>query len=248
MARSCRRLKRAMLLSFIALAVTETLFHRFTSRQQRGVTGFVAPPQRQMAGASSTKSRLSTNSRRFVVQGLLTATLLAEPTNNALAAQTKPVTKDDLQRLSSGYKDLVYMMDNWNTVTRDCRFVGERRQEALQSGVLSPNKCKANPDEVRKYFGMRALDEKLFNTKQLFIDIEAQDLVAKKDGDRYSDAVEDFETHKRQASEWAYTSSWGDANPGGGRDKVEDYLLRSKAEAALATKSLGIIIDVLNLS
>jgi len=194
-----------------------------------------------MSGASST------NSRRGVVQGLLTAGLLAVPADGALA-KSKVVTQEDLSRLASGYKDLVYMMDNWNTVTRDCRFANEKRQETLQSGVQSPNKCKANPDEVRKYMGMRALDEKLFNTQQLFVDIENQDFVDKKDEDRYSDAVEEFEKHKRQASEWAYSSSWGEANPGGGRDKVEDYLLRSKAEAALATKSLGIIMDCLHLT
>jgi len=218
----------------------EAPLHQFMSRQKRGTASFVVPPQRQVGSSSA-------NSRRGVVQGMLMATLLTAPADDAMA-KSKPVTKEDLQRLASGYKDLVYLMDNWNTATRDCRFIGEKRQDVLQSGVESPNKCKANPDEVRKYMGMRDLNEKLYNTQQLFIDIEAQDLVPTKDDDRFADAMDDFEKHKRTASEWAYTSSWGEGNPGGGRDKVEDYLLRSKAEAALATKSLGIIIDVLKLS
>ncbi|CAK0849267.1 unnamed protein product [Prorocentrum cordatum] len=67
------------------------------------------------------------------------------------------------------------------------------------------------------------------------------------DSDDFVDAWEEFERHKRTGDEWAYTSSWGEANPGGGKDKVEDFLLRSKKEVVLATESLGKLVKMLQL-
>lgn len=187
--------------------------------------------------------------RGLLLGGLIGMGLGAEllnpaPTN---AGQTQPVTPGDLKKIRAGYDDLLYLMDNWNKATRSCTGIGSNVQQALAAGVQSPDNCKATPDEVRKYFGMRSMSANLYNTQQLWINLEASDLVPSKEEDRYQEAVEDFEKHKRQASEWAYTSSWGENNPGGGRDKVEDYLLRSKAEAALAVQALAVIVDVLKV-
>jgi len=204
-------------------------------------TSFVPSPATAVPATAAPLRR-----RGLLAAGLLSAGLGVA--SSPAAAASKQVTEQDLQRIADGYKDLVYLMNNWNKETRDCTEVQTNIQRTLTSGTQSPDECKATPDIVRKYMGTRSINEKLFNTQQLWIDIETQDLVPAKEDDRFSEAVEDFEKHKRQASEWAYTSSWGSANPGGGRDKVEDYLLRSKSEAALATESLGVIVDILKLA
>mmetsp|Transcript_45411 Transcript_45411/g.99234 ORF Transcript_45411/g.99234 Transcript_45411/m.99234 type:complete len:234 (-) Transcript_45411:49-750(-) len=187
--------------------------------------------------------------RRGFAAGALAALLggaTAAP-QAALAEGPKPVTEKDLKRIKAGYDDLVDLMANWNKRTRDCTGSKGNQDIAMQAGVQSPDKCTANPDVVRKYMGDRNLDDKLFKSQQLWINIDAGDIISSKDEDRWQDAVEEFELHRRQSSEWAYTSSWGENNPGGGRDKVEDYLLKSKAEAVLATKALGVIVDCLKL-
>lgn len=175
--------------------------------------------------------------------GVAAAVALAPPLPVAAKA-VKAVTKEDLQRLSDGYKDLVYLMNNWNKATRYCD-ENNRKEQQLQSGVKSPDDCEARPDNVRKYFGLRSLNEKLYDTQQLWINIEASGMVASEKEDEFQDLIEQFEKYKQQAGDWAYTSSWGEGNPGGGRDKVEDYLLRSKAEAQKATDTLGKIVGIL---
>lgn len=44
----------------------------------------------------------------------------------------------------------------------------------------------------------------------------------------------------------AYLSSWGEANPGGGKDRVALFLERSKQDVVDARNSLGVILKILN--
>ena len=182
-------------------------------------------------------------SRRNV--GLIASGLILGTSESAKAAAVSQADKD---RLARGYKDLVYMMKNFNTVTRKCEKNQENIQRALQSGQASPDGCIANPLVVRKYLGQTSIKADLFNTKDLLVNMELAGMVPSKNEDEYGDLVEDFETYKRQSDEWAYSSSWAEANPGGGRDRTEDYLLRSKGLADKATKTLGRIVEILGLS
>ena len=182
-------------------------------------------------------------SRRNV--GLIASGLILGTSESAKAAAVSQADKD---RLARGYKDLVYMMKNFNTVTRKCEKNQENIQRALQSGQASPDGCIANPLMVRKYLGQTSIKADLFNTKDLLVNMELAGMVPSKNEDEYGDLVEDFETYKRQSDEWAYSSSWAEANPGGGRDRTEDYLLRSKSLADKATKTLGRIVEILGLS
>mmetsp|Transcript_8514 Transcript_8514/g.18556 ORF Transcript_8514/g.18556 Transcript_8514/m.18556 type:complete len:81 (+) Transcript_8514:670-912(+) len=45
----------------------------------------------------------------------------------------------------------------------------------------------------------------------------------------------------------AYVSSWGEANPGGGRDNVERYLEKARAEVIESAQILRTILDILNV-
>ncbi|CAJ1376974.1 unnamed protein product [Effrenium voratum] len=178
--------------------------------------------------------------RRLVV-GALAGSLLG-------AREAHAVKQADKDRLITGYKDLVYMMQNFNKVTRKCDKNQENVQRALQSGQNSPDSCIAQPLVVRKYLGQTSIKANLFDTKNLLVNLELDGLVPSNKEDEYGDLVEDFEKFKRESDEWAYSSSWAEANPGGGRDRTEDYLLRSKTQAEKATKTLGKIMEILGLS
>lgn len=45
----------------------------------------------------------------------------------------------------------------------------------------------------------------------------------------------------------AYTSSWGEANPGGGKDRVEYFVERAKSNVVDARDALGEILKILDL-
>ena len=52
--------------------------------------------------------------------------------------------------------------------------------------------------------------------------------------------------HLFQAS-MAFVSSWGEANPGGGKDRVQLFIERSKKNVIASRDSLKTVIDILNL-
>ncbi|CAK9050716.1 unnamed protein product [Durusdinium trenchii] len=133
-------------------------------------------------------------SRRHV--GLVAGCLLLSTGAGDVKAAT--VTQADKDRLARGYKEMVYMMKNWDTVTRKCEKNQENIQRALQSGQLSPNSCVASPLVVRKYLGQTSTKADLFNTKDLLVNLELAGNVDSKFEDEYGDLVEDFETFKRQ--------------------------------------------------
>ncbi|CAE7234330.1 unnamed protein product, partial [Symbiodinium necroappetens] len=84
-----------------------------------------------------------------------------------------------------------------------------------------PDSCLAQPLQVRKYLGQTSIKANLFDTKQMLVNFELAGMVPSGRDDEYGDLVEDFERYKREADEWAYSSSWAEANPGGGRDRTE---------------------------
>ncbi|CAJ1429602.1 unnamed protein product [Effrenium voratum] len=104
--------------------------------------------------------------RRLVV-GALAGSLLG-------AREAHAVKQADKDRLITGYKDLVYMMQNFNKVTRKCDKNQENVQRALQSGQNSPDSCIAQPLVVRKYLGQTSIKANLFDTKNLLVNLEVR--------------------------------------------------------------------------
>jgi hypothetical protein len=45
----------------------------------------------------------------------------------------------------------------------------------------------------------------------------------------------------------AYVSSWGEANPGGGKDRVELFIERAKKNVIVSKESLATVIEILGL-
>lgn len=146
------------------------------------------------------------------------------PVLPVLAAGQDP---NDLSRLVRGYKNVKYLLDNWEKATTTDQ--GER-----------------DADVVRKALGLRSTDDPLFQMDKLLAKA-----VKKSDPDRieeWIDATDDMNTHINNANEFAYTSAFGEYNPGGGKDQILKYLELSRVELVGVEKDLKKVLELLNLS
>ncbi|CAE7201961.1 unnamed protein product [Symbiodinium sp. CCMP2592] len=152
--------------------------------------------------------------RRAVVLAPLLGAAALSGSAPAIAAANKASLKADQEKLIAGYKDLVYMMQNFNKVTRKCDKNQDKISQPLQTGFAGPDSCLAQPLQVRKYLGQTSIKANLFDTKQMLVNFELAGMVPSGLDDEYGDLVEDFERYKREADEWAYSSSWAEARIG----------------------------------
>ena len=65
--------------------------------------------------------------------------------------------------------------------------------------------------------------------------------------DNYIEAMELFSEMAEAASNTAFISSWGESNPGGGKDRVDMFIERSRKQVEVAKDSLGSAIKILGI-
>mmetsp|Transcript_4232 Transcript_4232/g.5849 ORF Transcript_4232/g.5849 Transcript_4232/m.5849 type:complete len:208 (-) Transcript_4232:588-1211(-) len=134
-------------------------------------------------------------------------------------------------RLKKGYDGLTFLLDNWESETTACD---------------ANNECRRDPDKVRKYLGLRSTKDPLFQIEKVLE--KGQNYIEDLDDlDEYIGAVEDYIGTTSMANSMAYTSSFGEYNPGGGKDAVEKYLEESRKQVVSAYKALGKILDLTGL-
>jgi len=63
----------------------------------------------------------------------------------------------------------------------------------------------------------------------------------------YLEAMEKWAEKADEGSGMAYVSSWGEANPGGGKDRVAYFIERSKNDVIACRDSLGTVLRILGL-
>ena len=63
----------------------------------------------------------------------------------------------------------------------------------------------------------------------------------------YMEAMDKFVESAEAGSGTAFVSSWGEANPGGGKDRIEMFIERSKRNVISSRDSLKDIMRILNL-
>ncbi len=63
----------------------------------------------------------------------------------------------------------------------------------------------------------------------------------------FYDAIDSFAQNAEEANSMAFVSSWGEANPGGGQDRIKLFLERSKKNVIASRDSLKTVIDILDL-
>ena len=146
--------------------------------------------------------------------------------NLPLAASAVDV--NDLSRLKKGQESVQFLLDNWSRETVD------------------PNSGEDSPDRVRYFVGLRTTDHPLFQGDKLLMQAQ-KNLPDDVDFDRWIDAVEGLNSHIAKVNELAYTASFGEYNPGGGKEQVRKYLLLAKEEVQAAGDSLKTMVELLKL-
>eukprot|EP00586_Coscinodiscus_wailesii_P011255 CAMPEP_0172501058 /NCGR_PEP_ID=MMETSP1066-20121228/145752_1 /TAXON_ID=671091 /ORGANISM="Coscinodiscus wailesii, Strain CCMP2513" /LENGTH=238 /DNA_ID=CAMNT_0013275647 /DNA_START=107 /DNA_END=823 /DNA_ORIENTATION=+ len=195
-------------------------------------------------------------SRRDVFQRTTTA-LIASLGGAALlidnpppaAASTTPSPKE-LERLQKGYARVRYLLDHWDELTEKCGTMImsdlERKQVIRTEGGGGGFGCEKTPLRVQEFLGYKSTEDPLFKADKLMV--RAAPLVDPDQFEDYLDAVERYREKADQGSMMAYTSSWGEANPNGGKEVIEEYLDRTKVEVITTEKLLLSILGYLNLS
>lgn len=203
---------------------------------------WVTPAAQRRAGArvrlhagsgphEGTPTASGTSSRRTLLNKVvaLPAVVAATVAPRGAYAKGGPASPAELKRMKDGYDGLNYLLDpkNFETLTTKCN-----------------PECNRYPDAIRSYLGLRSMDHPLYQIEKVMS--KAQDNLEDVDLlEDYIQAVEDYQNAVSNSNGLSYTSSFGEYNPGGGKDAVEKYLILSAKEAQTARDCLGRILKTL---
>jgi hypothetical protein len=177
----------------------------------------------------STVSAFSVDRRQFGNQLAAGTTLIiAQP---ALAASQEASDKD---KIVKGYQRLTYLLENWDKETTIC---------GRNDNPYNP--CERSPIKVMEYLGYKGTNDPLFKVEKTLMRL--QGLVPSEFDGEFQAAMEKAAEAAEEGSGMAYISSWGEANPGGGKDRVELFIERSKKDVIAVRDSLATVIRILDL-
>jgi hypothetical protein len=145
---------------------------------------------------------------------------------------------EDKDKLLKGLERLNYLLSNWEAETTVCG-----RNDNPYTGTKG---CERTPLKVMDYMGYKSTNDPLFKADKTMRRLES--LVPMEKESDYLEAIEKWAEAAEEASGMAYVSSWGEANPGGGKDRVEYFIERSKKNVMDARDSLATALDILKLS
>lgn len=172
-----------------------------------------------------------------------TTSLLVGHPNVANAAGVPSAS--DLERLRKGHARVQYMLQNWGEITQICK---NNSDQAMKQVVRTDggDKCEKTPLNVQIYMGYKSTEDPLYKADKLMI--RAVPLVkAEFDEADYLEAVENFREKADNTAMMAYTSSWGEANPNGGKDAIDDYLEKTRLDVVSSEQSLRQVLKYLGL-
>ncbi|KAL7528464.1 hypothetical protein ACHAWF_002569 [Thalassiosira exigua] len=200
------------------------------------------PPLRpETYAVRQTPSAAGGDRRRFLarlVGSAATIPILA-PSPAAAASSQQQKDKDNIVK---GYNRLQYLLDNWEAETTVCKTGQEEKIRQTTFG----DKCERTPTKVMEYLGFKSTNDPLFKADATMMRLK--DAVP---GDRevdFYDAVDAFAQNADEANSMAFVSSWGEANPGGGKDRVKLFIERSKNNVIVSRDSLKTVMDIFDLS
>ena len=159
----------------------------------------------------------------------------ASPRRAAAAQDDK-----DFKRVVEGCRDIDRLLNDFeNLTTKKCT-------EAEKSQGTSGSGCPRDPGPIQEVLGLRSTTHPLFQIEKLFKVALTSGKV--EDIDAWEGAIEGWTTHSSDAREFAYTASFGEYNPGGGKDTILKYIELSRESLKLARKDLGSVAEQLGLS
>lgn len=162
----------------------------------------------------------------------------------ANAASNVP-TPAELERLRKGHARVKYMLQNWEDITEICRNNSDQANKQVVR-TDGGDKCEKTPLNVQIYMGYKSTEDPLYKADKLMVRAAA---LVKDDFDQadYLEAVENYKEKADNTAMMAYTSSWGEANPNGGKDVIDDYLEKTRLDVVSSEKSLLKILAYLGL-
>mmetsp|Transcript_29057 Transcript_29057/g.59154 ORF Transcript_29057/g.59154 Transcript_29057/m.59154 type:complete len:277 (+) Transcript_29057:39-869(+) len=174
---------------------------------------------------------------RLVCQGALVATSLAVMPQISSAAVATPA---ELKKLQIGHSRVQYLLENWDQLTSTCNnkaISSTESKQVIRTEGGGGGFCDKSPLVVQEYIGYKSIDDPLFKADKIML--KGVSLVDESvmDQEDYVDLVERFREKADQTSLLAYTSSWGEANPNGGKEVVDEYLERTR-ELVMETEGL----------
>mmetsp|Transcript_21767 Transcript_21767/g.45958 ORF Transcript_21767/g.45958 Transcript_21767/m.45958 type:complete len:265 (+) Transcript_21767:162-956(+) len=191
--------------------------------------------------------RMPLASRRQIFElatkGALATSLMIGMPSASMAAVPSPT---DLKRLQLGHSRVQYLLKNWDKLTEVCDNKAMSSTEAKQVVRTEGGGggfCDKNPLVVQEYLGYKSTTDPLFKADSLML--KAVPLVDESVMDEadFVDLVEQYREKADQTALLAYTSSWGEANPNGGKEAVDDYLDKTKE---VVQETEGLLRKVLN--
>lgn len=150
----------------------------------------------------------------------------------------KSPVDDDKAKILQGYQRLNYLLDNWVGETTICG-----RDDNPYTAAKG---CERTPLKVMDYLGYRNTNDPLFKADKTMRRLES--LVPADRQVDYLEAMEKWSEAADEGSGMAYISSWGEANPGGGKDRVELFIERARKNVIDSRDSLRTVIEILNIT
>jgi len=150
-----------------------------------------------------------------------------------LGAGAYPQEATDRENVVKGYRRLSYLLDNWEKETVICG-----RSDNPYVG------CERQPEKVMEYLGYKSIKDPLYRSDKTLMRLS--EVVADSKYTDYVTAMETYVDSSEESNGQAYVSSWGEANPGGGKDNIDRYIEKSKKNLIVAKNSLGKIVDLLD--
>ncbi|KAJ8601110.1 hypothetical protein CTAYLR_007842 [Chrysophaeum taylorii] len=173
-------------------------------------------------GGTLTQQQLA-NRRRLLGQFVASTTL-----SSFTPVWLPPVVDaKETSRLKTGYDGIVYLLNNWDK---------ETIKSCPQGQVTLAAECERNADKVPTALGLRSTTAPLYKIEKLFTEaLQSGDV---DDIDAWTSATDLYIQHSTSAQEYAYTASFGEYNPSGGKDQVAKYMELSRNELVMARDAL----------
>ena len=167
------------------------------------------------------------------------------PTSASAAGAPSP---SELEKLRKGHARVQYLLDHWNEETQVCGKLvmsdQERKQVVRTEGAGSAG-CEKTPLNVQQFLGFKSTEDPLYRAEKLMV--RAAPLVDPDDFENYLEVVEKYKDKADNSAMMAYTSSWGEANPNGGKEVIDEYLERTKLDVMDSEKYLRQVLTYLKL-
>ncbi|KAL3776941.1 hypothetical protein ACHAW5_009253 [Stephanodiscus triporus] len=160
----------------------------------------------------------------------------AASTTTTSSSSSSPQDARDKENIVRGYERLQYLLDNWDAETTVCK-IGQE--------TTFGDKCERNPTKVMEYLGYKSTSDPLFKAESAMMRLKSY--VPADRETEYYDAIDLYSRNAEEANSMAFVSSWGEANPGGGKDRVRLFIERSRNNVAASRDGLRAVMDILDL-